>query len=244
MKIIPVLDLLNGIVVHGIGGKRDSYQPLQDSMITCSSDPLTVINDFRGKLNLDFYYIADLDMIQNKDERNFPLLEKISTRGYQAMVDYGCRKIEDIKKAFTIGKHKIILGTETIDSIKSLEKTITLFGGERIVLSIDVVGGKLLANSEKMKQFSPEEIAKYAEEIGIRSIIVLELQKVGSQKGPLSDILLRIAEGSDSAEIFAGGGVRNIEDLIQLKECNISGALIATAFHKGKITKKDLTHLL
>ncbi|MFW9921867.1 MAG: HisA/HisF-related TIM barrel protein [Candidatus Thorarchaeota archaeon] len=243
MIIIPVLDLLNGIVVHGIGGKRDSYQPIHGSLITNSSEPIEVIHDYKDKLNLDFFYIADLDMIQNHDERNFPLLREINKRGFQVMVDYGCRTINDINIALSIGNHKIILGTETIDSMETLRKTISLYGGDRIILSIDVKDGQLLANSDLMKQFSPLEIANYAENLGIRTIIVLDLHKVGSQKGPLNDVLLSIAKNSNSSEILAGGGVRNKEDLIQLKKHNISGALIATAFHKGKITKEDLESL-
>ena len=64
MKIIPVMDLINEKVVHGIAGKRNEYQPLKNSVITNSADPLIVARDYTEKLGLNWIYIADLDLIQ------------------------------------------------------------------------------------------------------------------------------------------------------------------------------------
>ncbi len=56
--------------------------------------------------------------------------------------------------------------------------------------------------------------------------------------------MLEITKKVIEVPIFAGGGVRNIDDLIELYENGVSGALVATAFHKGKIRKDDLNKLL
>ncbi len=41
-------------------------------------------------------------------------------------------------------------------------------------------------------------------------------------------------------EVFVGGGVRDIGDLVKLKELGVSGVLLATALHSGKIKMEDL----
>jgi phosphoribosylformimino-5-aminoimidazole carboxamide ribotide isomerase len=41
-------------------------------------------------------------------------------------------------------------------------------------------------------------------------------------------------------EVYVGGGVRNLADLIELKGLGVSGVLVATALHSGKISVKEL----
>ena len=41
MQIIPVLDLLGGQVVRGVGGRREAYRPVR-SVLTTSSEPRQV----------------------------------------------------------------------------------------------------------------------------------------------------------------------------------------------------------
>ena len=46
LKVIPVIDILNGIVVHAVRGKRREYQPLQ-SILCKSVEPLEVAKAFK-----------------------------------------------------------------------------------------------------------------------------------------------------------------------------------------------------
>src|SRR5579872_5647704 len=45
MRIVPVLDLLGGVVVRGVGGRRREYRPVV-SRLTPSCDPLDVARAF------------------------------------------------------------------------------------------------------------------------------------------------------------------------------------------------------
>ncbi|MHA1146579.1 MAG: HisA/HisF-related TIM barrel protein [Candidatus Helarchaeota archaeon] len=42
--------------------------------------------------------------------------------------------------------------------------------------------------------------------------------------------------------VITGGGVRTIDDILQVENYGVSGVLIATALHYGRITKNDLQH--
>ena len=68
-KIIPVLDLKEGIVVLGMKGERDKYKPLE-SILTSSVQVMEVIKAFYQKVYLTEYYLADLDAIGSSGERN------------------------------------------------------------------------------------------------------------------------------------------------------------------------------
>ena len=62
MQIIPVIDVMGGIVVHASGGDRAHYQPLK-SILTSSCDPFEVITDLLAWHDFKKVYIADLDAI-------------------------------------------------------------------------------------------------------------------------------------------------------------------------------------
>ena len=62
MNIIPVLDLLNGITVQAVGGRRDEYRPLS-SQLTDSVDPSIVLPALEAVCRSGMAYIADLDSI-------------------------------------------------------------------------------------------------------------------------------------------------------------------------------------
>ncbi|MCK5183132.1 MAG: phosphoribosylformimino-5-aminoimidazole carboxamide ribotide isomerase, partial [Candidatus Heimdallarchaeota archaeon] len=138
---------------------------------------------------------------------------------------------------------QVIVGTETLSSLDVLENAALEFDPQKIILSVDFKGGELLANSEEIRKIKPIEIAEIAGRLGLKAIIVLELQKVGSQTGPLSDSLIEIVENVSTIPIITGGGVRSLQDLIVLKEKGIKGALVATAFHNGNIKKEELENL-
>ena len=63
MQVIPVIDLLNGEVVHAKKGLRQTYQPMQ-SPLCPSSDPLTVVSELLALHPFKQLYIADLNAIQ------------------------------------------------------------------------------------------------------------------------------------------------------------------------------------
>ena len=63
MGILPVLDLKQGLVVHGVAGRRDEYQPIV-SRLTNSARPLDVAKALREHFGFDQLYLADLDAIR------------------------------------------------------------------------------------------------------------------------------------------------------------------------------------
>ncbi|MGZ5030500.1 MAG: HisA/HisF-related TIM barrel protein, partial [Methylobacter sp.] len=65
MKIIPVIDLKNGVVVHARQGNREHYEPINTGLCK-SSDIFQVIEAFLGVYEFDNFYIADLNAITHQ----------------------------------------------------------------------------------------------------------------------------------------------------------------------------------
>ncbi len=78
MEIIPVIDILDGKVVHAVKGERNKYRPVK-SILTKSPHPLDVAKVFKEKLGLTKLYIADINSILEKGN-NFRYIEEIKEK--------------------------------------------------------------------------------------------------------------------------------------------------------------------
>jgi len=223
-RIIFVMDILNGSVVHAVKGERSKYKPIHSSMICDSSDPFQVISAVKPRE----IYIADLDHIQGIGD-NFEIIKKISGKT-KNMVDIGVKNMEDVQKCADIAE-TVIIGTETA-SFDILEKAALQFPG-RINVSIDMKNGYVLTKDTTLK-VRPEDIIRRLNEIEIQEIIMLDLGKVGTSYGIDEIFLTKIADLSHHT-ILVGGGIKNLEDIETVRRLGINGALAATALHNGNI---------
>ncbi len=223
-RIIFVLDILNGKAVHAVRGERSTYQPLKDSRICNSPSPLYIIFTIAPKE----VYIADLDRLAHLGD-NFELIKRISAHT-RTMVDIGVENMNDIEKCIEIAD-TVILGTETasFELIEKAAKRLT----NKINVSIDIKNGTVLTKDKKMER-EPEKLVELLNGYDIKDIIILDLNKVGTGAGIDAEFLHNIAELS-THNILVGGGIRDINDIDVLKKIGVSGTLVATAVHNGKI---------
>jgi len=228
-RLIFVMDLLDGVVVHAKRGERDKYEPIHRfSSIVTSSDPVRVIEALKPKE----VYIADLNRLMNTGN-NRPILEDLRTRNrdLRIMLDYGVKGMEDLKEAVVAEMaDKFVLGTETI-SIELLEEASK--SSSDIIVSVDLFNGEVLTSDTRMK-IDPLQLIKELNKFPVRDVIVLELNRVGTKSGIDLEFLARAVALSEH-DILCGGGVRNCDDVYKMAEIGVKGALVATAVHDGGI---------
>jgi phosphoribosylformimino-5-aminoimidazole carboxamide ribotide isomerase len=240
MQVIPVIDLKDGYVVHAKKGERDRYEKIQ-SVLVDSAEPLVVLKAFQDKLGCFQFYIADLDAIQRKRKPNEILLEIVrNLPDSQIMVDAGVNHLESARQVMRLGVHQLIVGSETLSGLPELASILTEIPPDRVLFSIDMKEGKILSESEELGRLDPASLIHSIKSMGVRQFILLELAKVGTESGIAGEFLKGILQEHPDIMLLVGGGIRNVEDLISLKELGVGGALIATAFHNGRITRKDL----
>ena len=238
MKIVPVMDILNGEVVHAVRGKRKEYQPLRESAICPSSSPFAVASAF-AKCGFREPYIADLDAIAGKLPNSGVIRQIADSLGLSLMVDAGISDLEKAEQILNCNASKIIIGTETLSDMGFVRAAVERFGKERVVVSLDLVNGKVLSRSAQIKLMDPVALAGEIQDAGVAQIIVLDLARVGSGEGIDLPLLQEISRNTHM-RLFAGGGVREMDDLLRLKKAGVDGVLLATALHNGKISPSEL----
>jgi phosphoribosylformimino-5-aminoimidazole carboxamide ribotide isomerase len=65
LNVIPVIDVLNGVVVHAKRGERATYQAIR-SQLTHSSEPLDIVAALLDVYPFQQLYIADLTLFKSQ----------------------------------------------------------------------------------------------------------------------------------------------------------------------------------
>ena len=231
MLIIPVIDLSKGLVVHAKQGLRNTYEPVSSTLST-SPEPRNVLSSYLELYPFKTIYIADIDAIQNTGS-NEKLILELATEYKQCefWLDAGIEILN--KKISSLPDNiKLILGSEN----KLIEHEFIELMNERpdLILSLDFNDQGLIENQYLMDNPS----------IWPQQLIVMSLPQVGSNRGVDKECLSTILNVAENKAVYAAGGVRNIDDLTQLKSMGAKGVLLATALHNGTITKEDLEDFL
>lgn len=232
MKVIPVIDVLNGVAVHAVRGERSRYQPLR-SVLCDSVDPAAVALTFES-LGFKSLYMADLDAILGKST-NFAVYKQIRTKtSLNLMVDAGVSTVADAEKLLKFGVTKIVVGTESLPALDTVNQLIKTFGENRVLVSIDLKGGKVMSVSETVGSLSAVQLAQALQKRGVAQIILLDLDRVGTERGANLRVLEAVLRKT-KLEVLVGGGIKGFEELTKLKTLGASGVLVATALHNGKL---------
>ncbi|WP_458455526.1 HisA/HisF family protein [Methanobrevibacter sp.] len=228
IKKIPVIDLKQHQAVSGKSGMRDTYQPLR-TVFASSSSPIDIANGLR--LNgADEMYIADLDLIESNGH-NINDVKMVNTI-LNVMFDGGVKNLEGFE-FFLDYAYKIIVPTETIESLEEIEKIFEKYPRERIVISVDVKDDELLS---KNMDINLHEFKEFLKKIDPNEIILLDISGVGTEKGYNEKLLEEFGDLKDKL-IIAGG--LNKDSLNELESLGIKKVLIGTSLHSGEVGLLD-----
>ena len=224
MRVIPVIDLMGGMAVHAVRGKRERYRPI--------GDPLSLAGTYRSDLGLDELYVADLDAIGGDGDHRDVIAAL--ARDARVMVDAGVSEPRPARALLGLGAHRVVAGTETLTG--PLDRLLAEV--PEVVLSVDLRDGRLLSPDPGLAGLRALDAMARLHRPGLRAAIVLDLARVGSQEGPDVQPIAAIHAAYPDLELLAGGGVRDADDLRALEAAGAAGALVGTALHHGVIGRR------
>ena len=228
MHIIPVIDLKDGLVVAARQGKRQTYRPLATPLCP-EPDILAVSRAYLSLFPFRTFYIADLNAIENNGDNRALIIRLLETHGDISLwIDAGLGPFMYENSMLFRDRVSIILGSETGISAEQLDNYKRK---SDFILSLDYAGTRLLGDMDLLEDPAPLP----------QRVIIMSLQRVGSDSGPDLERINSLVDKLHGKQVYAGGGVRNTEDLRLLATHGIHGALIATALHNKTITSEHLS---
>jgi len=229
--------------VHARAGARDRYSAVQNAA-GWPIDPgnaRTLAEIYTGVLGISDIYAADLDAILDRQPQD-EVTKDLASMPAPLWLDAGVRSVHDARRAISLGASRVIVGLETLPSFEVLSELCTALGKERVVFSLDLRDGQpMIANGIQVPSaLSPENIAKTAAASGVGTVIVIDLARVGTNRGLDVDLLKKVRSAAPDVNLIAGGGVREWDDLVRVAGAGCNGTLLATALHNGRIGAAEI----
>ena len=239
MRLIPVLDLKNGLAVHAVRGERQTYQPVS-SVLSPDANSEKVAAAFRDQFGFTELYVADLDAILGEGNQHDLVRTLARQSGMNLIVDAGAADAEEARQMLELGVQKVIIGAETLTSWEAATAILDSVAQEKLVFSLDMRAGKVLSAYPPLAAMQPFEAVGKLFQAGWKEIILLDLARVGAQSGIDRELLGKVRGAFPELTLLVGGGVRDVNDLVELRSTGIDGALIATMIHRGRLTREQL----
>ncbi|MDP2912364.1 MAG: 1-(5-phosphoribosyl)-5-[(5-phosphoribosylamino)methylideneamino]imidazole-4-carboxamide isomerase [Candidatus Omnitrophota bacterium] len=234
MLIIPAIDIIGGKVVRlekGDFNKEKVY----------SSDPLEVARNWEEK-GAEFLHIVDLDGAREGKIKNVAVITNIMKNiKVPCEVGGGIRYRADVDYFLKNGAARVVLGTKAFEDPDYLRKLIDNFN-EKIVVSCDFSGNEIVKKGWQEKtMMGPIDAVKQMRTIGVKTIVVTDINVDGTLTGPNMERLKEILDAVDIS-VIASGGISCLEDIKKLKEIknkNLEGVIIGKALYEGRIDLKE-----
>jgi phosphoribosylformimino-5-aminoimidazole carboxamide ribotide isomerase len=239
MRLYPAIDILDGKAVRLTKGDFDARTVYED-------DPLDAARSWVEQ-GARYLHVVDLDGAKAGSPQNLEHLERI-TRELDVPVQYGggLRDLGAARDALRAGAQRIVLGTAAFRDIDFLDEALAAWG-DRVVVSVDVRGGKVSAAGwQETTQMPADDAIRRLQDRGVRQFVYTNVDKDGMLEG------LDLEEVAWIASIVRGkfiisGGVGSIDDLIGLKslrQVNLGGVIAGKALYEKRFTVPEALAVL
>ncbi|QDV33691.1 1-(5-phosphoribosyl)-5-[(5-phosphoribosylamino)methylideneamino] imidazole-4-carboxamide isomerase [Tautonia plasticadhaerens] len=244
-----MLDLKSGLAVAAIAGDRDRYGLIRGAPEGCN--PLAWARRFRDLLHASgvpgapALYVADLDAIEGQPP-HLELFSEIAGQGVSPWVDAGVRTPDDAPNLLASGVEVIVVGLETVAGPGALAAIVEGAGPDRVCFGLDLHRGRPLVETlDAWGTADPLELCRRAVDLGARTVMVLDLARIGTGRGTGTEPLIRAIRSAcpPGLRLIAGGGVSGPEDLNRLGQAGAAAALVGSALRDGRLSPADLRAL-
>jgi len=226
MELIPVVDLMGGVVVRGVRGDRARYRAIE-SALCAGSDPATVACKLVSHCAAATLYVADLDAIMGTSPQ-WTALERVLAalpHGVVLWLDAGFATAKAALAAQQrLGQDRVapVFGTESLVDRASAADCLALPGA---VLSLDSRGGCAL---------DPAGLHG-APGLWPARVVAMALDQVGADAGPDLAGVARLRAARAGLRVYGAGSIRDGADLDAARAAGAAGWLVASALHDGRI---------
>jgi phosphoribosylformimino-5-aminoimidazole carboxamide ribotide isomerase len=228
MILFPAIHIRDGKGVRLIQGDYDQEIIYNDS-------PTAMAKEWE-KQGADYIHVVDLDGAKTGNSLNREAIQAIAKSvSVPVQVGGGIRTMEIIDAHIASGVSRVIIGTAAIQDKPFLKQAVEKYG-DKIAVSIDARKGFVATDGwTETSDVLAVDLLHELELIGVKTVIYTDILKDGMMQGP-NFHELEMMDKASSIDIVASGGVSTEENIIELRELNLYGAIIGKALYEGKIS--------
>ena len=236
MQLYPAIDMKDGQCVRLRQGEFKD--------ITVYSDAPWKVASWWQEQGATFLHLVDLDGALAGRSVNAAAIRKITEQvSIPIEIGGGIRTEEDIRAMLELGVRRVIIGTRAVEHPEFIKEMVEKFGEEAIVAGVDAKNGLVAVEGwEKVSSMTASGLCLKMKEFGVKHIVYTDISRDGMLSGPNVEATKRLTDDT-GLDIIASGGVSCMQDLKDLHEAGIKGAIIGKALYENRIDLKEAVRL-
>jgi len=234
MKIIPAIDIYDGKVVRLSKGDFKEISFYNES-------PLKQAKVFEDA-GFGLIHVVDLEASKSGKFTVLDIISQIKSQT-KLMVQFG-GGIKDAKTAaqiFEAGIDYAVIGSLAVKNPDEFRLVVENFTPDKIITAVDVKDEKVqITGWTEEASLSLYQLLEFCMKIGIRKFICTDISKDGTLSGLNLKLYKKIISLYPEIELIASGGVRDIDDIKNLKKINPFAVVVGKAIYEEEINLKEL----
>ena len=231
MILFPAIDLYEKKAVRLYKG---DYQ----NMTVYSENPIEIARDFEAA-GATHIHMVDLEGAKDGTTPNISIVEQVAKEtSLFVEIGGGIRSMETVERYLAAGVSRIILGTAAVNDEAFLKAAVAAHPG-KIAVGADVKDGFIAIKGWlETSAVTLDDFLCKMEAIGVKNVICTDISKDGAMKGTNLELYRELSR-KYTLDITASGGVSTMEDIRQLRQMDLYGAIIGKAYYTGAIDLKQ-----
>jgi phosphoribosylformimino-5-aminoimidazole carboxamide ribotide isomerase len=231
MIVYPAIDIRGGKAVRLTHGRFDAETVYHD-------DPLDAAQSW-VEAGARFLHVVDLDGAKAGEPASIEHLRRI-VAGTGVPVQYGggLRTVDAVRDALRAGAERVIVGTAALRDVDFLDEIVAAYG-PRVVVSVDVRGGKIAtAGWTEVSDMPAADAFGRLGARGVASFVYTDADRDGALEGPSLDDVAAIAAAVRGRFLYAGGigDLADLRALRGLRQVNLAGVICGKALYERRFT--------
>lgn len=233
MIILPAIDLLDGNCVRLVKGEYCTASKV-------AADPVETAKNFEDA-GAEYIHIVDLNgSLDGKTVNHDVILEIKRNINISIEVGGGIRDMNTVEYYINNGVDRVILGSAALKNPELAKLAVSEFGSA-VAVGIDAKNRKVSVSG--WTDDSDIDFIELAEKmcgIGVKNIIYTDISKDGTLTGVNLEHYKELKQKLGSGiMITASGGVKDIEDIMNLKSLDLYGAICGKSIYAGTLDLKE-----
>jgi phosphoribosylformimino-5-aminoimidazole carboxamide ribotide isomerase len=224
--VIPAVDLRDGKCVQLVGGSYEEERVRLDNPIETAQG--------WGRLGFRRLHVVDLDAATGRGTNAETVREILREVDTEIQVGGGIRKNEDIERLLGDGAAWVVVGTRALEEPSWLDEIATTFPGH-VIVAADVRDRRVVTRGwSRTLSRDVMGVIEELNELPLAAVLVTAVHREGQLGGTDLFLMEDVAENSEHP-VIASGGIATLNDLRELDERGVSGAVVGMALYTGAI---------
>ena len=202
--------------------------------------------DAYAKAGATVMHFVDLDGAKDSTKRQLTLLKTLVKHDSMTIqVGGGVRCKADVQQLLSLGADRIVIGSLAIKEPALVQQWLTEFGGEHIVLALDVKidasGNKTLPTHGWIEDsgVNLESLLDDYIAAGLIHVLCTDISKDGTLSGSNVEMYQELCQQYPSIKWQASGGIGSLDDIQALIPTGVDGVILGRSLLEGKFTLEE-----